>query len=81
MIRVRFIQNTVLFTKGGRQIHAKFGEIYAVEKLNEISDRQLQLVFPGPELLEPIDRDIVEIYKDIPKSRSTPGCGGCGGKK
>ena len=60
MIRVRFLQNTVLFvdrrvqnpTSGQtqqtqRQWHITSGDIHAVDAVNAISDRQYQFVLPG----------------------------------
>jgi hypothetical protein len=95
MIRIRLLQNTIFFvqrvitdgtgikTSGERQWHVQRGDIHAVEKIETISENQYKLILPSTpvmtEVVNNVEKDMLEIIQDIPTHKPSPGgCGGCG---
>jgi hypothetical protein len=98
MIRIRLLQNTIFFVKrittdgtgvkthSERQWHVTRGDIHAVEKIEPISDHQYKLILPSTpvmtEVVNNVEKDILEVIQDIPTHKPMPaGCGGCGKSK
>jgi hypothetical protein len=89
-LKIRFIQNTVLFIKRQKpgqqpetvQRHAEFGDIYSVDAVQELSENRSVVLLPvTSRMVESfeIDNSNIEIMQDSPQHRPTGGgCGGCG---
>lgn len=66
-----------------RQWHVQRGDIHAVQSIETISDNQYKLILPSTavmsEVVNNVEKSIIEIIQDIPTPKSpSAGCGGCG---